>query len=128
MAEKEITVELKADLTQPIRRLKQIKQLVDELRAMQARASAAESLLISILREDEGAQETRTTSRFDKVDEALIEDLVPVLRKHGMEIGCLTRELAEFVVLCLNAEAHLHFYRMNRTLGDRGNQMAKSSQ
>ena len=62
MAEKEITVELKADLTQPIRRLKQIKQLADELRAMQARASAAESLLISILREDEGAQETRTTS------------------------------------------------------------------
>ena len=30
MAEKEITVELKADLTQRIRRLKQIKQLVDE--------------------------------------------------------------------------------------------------
>ena len=42
MAEKEITVELKADQTPPIRRLKQIKQLVDELRAMQARASAAE--------------------------------------------------------------------------------------
>jgi hypothetical protein len=64
MAEKEITVELKADLTQPIRRLKQIKQLVDELRAMQARASAAESLLISNARNRSPRPTRQTGTRF----------------------------------------------------------------
>lgn len=57
--------------------------------------------------------------RWSAEDEALIADLEAVIRKHGLEAGNLTRETAEYVVLCLEANAHLAYYRVKRMLGDK---------
>ena len=51
---------------------------------------------------------------FDATEEALIADLAPVLEKHGMNCGWISRGGAEYLVLCLRAQALLEYHRVAR--------------